>query len=84
MGTRYNATIDLTGVNALAPLEDRIIANPILRKPDLIIAEFVSGDTRLNIPEVDATAATIRIINPSATTPNESILIVEYRHSVPA
>jgi hypothetical protein len=82
LGTRYNETIDLTGASALAPLEDRTIPNPILRKPDLIIADFVSGDERLNIPEVDATAASIRVINPGAVA-NESILIVEYRHSVP-
>jgi len=83
LGTRYNETIDLTGANALAPLEDRTIPNPILRKPDLIIAEHVSGDSQIDIPEADATAATIRVINPDAVTDNESILIVTYRHSVP-
>lgn len=83
MGTRYTATIELTGASALAPGEDRTIPNPILRKPDLIIAQFVSGDTRLTIPDADATAATIRVINPSAAENNESILVVTHRHSIP-
>ena len=73
--------VDLTGANKLAPLEDRTIVNPVGRVPHAIIVDRRSGNTALSIPEVNVTATTIQVVNPSATQDNESVLLVWYWHT---
>lgn len=73
--------VDLTGANKLAPLEDRTIANPVGRIPEVIFVDRKSGNEALSIPEGNITADEIRVINPSATQDNESVLLVWKWHS---
>lgn len=81
MGTRYTDTIDLTGALAMAPGETRVVDNPTLRIPDLIMVKRQSGDRELIIDESLITATTISVHNPG-TLANESVLGVGFRFSV--
>jgi hypothetical protein len=83
MGTRYTEVIDLTSGNALAPGEVRVVNNPVLRDPAVILVKRLEGDLNLVIDQIQTTAPfTLRVTNPG-TLPNESVLGVVYRHSVP-
>lgn len=81
-GTRYTDTIDLTGAAVLAPGEVRVVDNPTLREPDIIIAKRETGDANVVIDQITTTSPfTMRVTNPG-TLPNESVLSVGFRHSI--
>jgi len=81
MATHHHEIVDLTGAEAIPANTAVVVPNPVGRVPHAIIVELISGDTRLEIPEVTITPESFIVQNPSLTTPNESKLLVWHWHT---